>query len=392
MKTAERVGRLPPYIFADLERLEEEKRREGVDVISLGIGDPDLPPPGFVTEALTDALKDVGFHQYSSSQGEKFFRDAVAEWYGKRFGVSIDPDREVCALIGSKEGLANVARAFVDRGDRVGVPDPGYPVYAQGAALLCDGIPVTIQLNDSFLPEFPFPEKLAAVFLNYPNNPTAAFAGLEDIDSFVEAARDGGSLLCYDNAYSEQYFGDGRPPSVLQTKHSFEGVVEFHSLSKTFNITGFRAGFAVGDETVIAGLKKVKSQIDSGIPKFIQAAGAAALGRYSGAGRPEELEENAAELEKRMRCLVDGLRELGFNAKMPGGTFYLWLPVAGEGTGMVRQMIEAGIVATPGIAFGNAGRNFVRFAVTAPMARIELALQRVGENEQVLQYAGRKRA
>lgn len=392
MKTAERIGRLPPYIFADLERLEEEKRREGVDVISLGIGDPDLPPPGFVTEALVEALKTGGFHQYSSSQGEKFFRDAVAEWYGKRFGVSLDPDREVCALIGSKEGLANIARAFVDRGDRVGIPDPGYPVYAQGAALLSDGVPVAIPMNDDFLPELPFPERLAVVYLNYPNNPTAAFAGPEDIDHFVEAAKDGGSLLCYDNAYSEQYFGDRRPPSVLQTRHSFEGVVEFHSLSKTFNMTGFRAGFAVGDEDVIASLKKVKSQIDSGIPKFIQAAGAAALSKYSGQSRPKELEDNAAELERRMRCLVDGLSGLGFDAEMPGGTFYLWLPVNGEGTDMVRQMIEAGIVATPGIAFGSAGRNFIRFAVTAPKEQIETALERLGADGKVLQFAGRRRA
>lgn len=388
MKTAERIGRLPPYVFADLERLEDEKRREGVDVISLGIGDPDLGPPQFVTDALVEALGRDSFHQYSSSQGERFYREAVAEWYGKRFGVSVDPDREVCALIGSKEGLANIARAFVDRGERVGVPDPGYPVYSQGAALLSDGLPVTLRMNDSFLPEYPFPENLAAVYLNYPNNPTAAFAGRDDIDRFVEAAQDGGSILCYDNAYSEQYFGDRRPPSVLQTKHSIEGVVEFHSLSKTFNMTGFRAGFAVGDEKLIAGLKKVKSQIDSGIPKFIQAAGAAALGRYSGAGRPVELEENAAELEARMRCLVDGLRRLGFEAAMPGGTFYLWLPVAGDGSEMVRAMIEVGIVATPGMAFGSAGRRYVRFAVTAPKERIEEALRRMGSSGGVMEFAG----
>ncbi len=389
MKTASRVETLPPYIFADLEKLEEQKKKEGIDVISLGIGDPDIRPPSFVIYALVKALEGERAHQYSSSHGERHFREAVADWYDKRFGVKLDPDREVCSLIGSKEGLANFARAFVDPGDLVGVPDPGYPVYAQGAALLSDGRPVTLEMNDSFLPVLPFAGGMKIIYLNYPNNPTAAFASLDDVNNFVDAAHGAGSILCYDNAYSEQYFGTDIPPSILQTKHSREGIVEFHSLSKTFNMTGFRIGFAAGDENLISGLRKVKSQIDSGIPKFIQAAGTAALGKYTGRERPPELSRNAEELERRMRCLVDGLNGMGFDAKMPAGTFYLWLPVNGSGSEMVRAMIEAGIVATPGIAFGKRGERFVRFAVTEPIERVQEAVRRLAGTDAVAKFAVR---
>lgn len=388
MKPADRIGRLPPYIFADLERLEESKKKEGVEIISLGIGDPDLPPPKFVSEQLVEGLKGKDAHQYSSSAGERFFREAVAEWYMKRFGVNLDPDSEVCALIGSKEGLANIARAIVNPGDRVGVPDPGYPVYSQGAALLCDGVPVRFSLDSSYLPVFPLPPDISMAYLNYPNNPTAAFADRGDIDRFVEAAREAECVLCYDNAYSEQYFGDNLPPSILQNRHTREGVVEFHSLSKTFNMTGFRAGFAVGDPELIGALKKVKSQIDSGIPKFIQAAGSAALGMYRGKERPKELEDHARELERRMSRLVAGLRELGFDAVMPSGTFYLWLKVKGDGAEMVKHMIDSGVVATPGGAFGEMGRNYVRFAVTAPLENIDEAIDRIGRSDRVLAFSG----
>ncbi len=388
MRIASRVENLPPYIFADLERMEEQKRREGVDIISLGIGDPDIRPPSFVIYALVRALDEERSHQYSSSQGERHFREAVAKWYDVRFGVKLDPDREICALIGSKEGLANFARAFVDPGERVGVPDPGYPVYAQGAALLSDGRPVRLEMNENFLPKLPFHRGLKVVYLNYPNNPTAAFASLDDVNGFVDSAHAEGSILCYDNAYSEQYFGDNPPPSVLQTKHSREGIIEFHSLSKTFNMTGFRIGFAAGDAHLISGLKKVKSQIDSGIPKFIQAAGSAALAKYTGRERPQELVRNAEEFERRMKRLVGGLDGAGFDARMPSGTFYLWLRVKGNGADMVRAMIDSGIVATPGIAFGLRGDNYVRFAVTQPVEKVEEAVKRMSASPAVMKFAG----
>ncbi len=386
MKKSRRLQSIPPYIFSDLERMEAEKRRKGEEIISLGIGDPDLPPPERVIETMFSSLREQGAHRYSTSAGELYFREAISLWYRKRFGVSVDPETEVCVLIGSKEGLANLARVIADPDDRVLCPDPGYPVYSQGGALLSDAVPEFYPLDRNFLPMLPFREGCQLIYANYPNNPTASFANLSEVSRIVESARASGAVLCYDNAYSELYFHGDPPPSVLQASRSFEGLVEMHSLSKTFNMTGFRVGFAVGDSSVISSLKNVKSQTDSGVPRFVQKAGAAALDMYSGGGRPDEVEASVREFRNRMKVLVDGLRTAGFDAAMPGGTFYLWLRVNGSGTQMVRDMLNAGVVAAPGRAFGPAGEQYVRFSVTSRIESIRRAVEIIGGMPHIGRY------
>ncbi|HDN62366.1 MAG TPA: aminotransferase class I/II-fold pyridoxal phosphate-dependent enzyme, partial [Candidatus Bathyarchaeota archaeon] len=273
---SKRLKSLPPYLFAQLEQIIEKKRREGADLISLSIGDPDLPPPPFILEALREEAGNPKNHNYSSSRGEYEFREAVAEWYKKRFGVDLDPEREVAALIGSKEGISNIARAFVDPGDRVLVPDPAYPVYANGATLLSDGVPVTLPLLEElgFKPDLDGVDAkdVKLMYLNYPNNPTGASVTGSELKEFVDFAVDNDVILCYDNAYSEITFGGYKAPSILQVDGAMEVAVEFHSCSKTFNMTGDRIGFAVGNEKLIDGLVKVKSQVDSGPPKYVQKA------------------------------------------------------------------------------------------------------------------------
>jgi LL-diaminopimelate aminotransferase len=379
---ADRISRLPPYIFADLEKLEEDMAKKGVDIISLGIGDPDLRPPRIVTESLKEALNEPGSNNYSSSAGEQYFREAVAEWYQKRFHVKLDPERQVCALIGSKEGLANVGRVLLNAADRALLPDPGYPVYAQGATILSDAVPIVFPLEADmdFHPNFSeirVDERSKLIFLNYPSNPTGAVANTDMLQKAVDFCRRNGLVLCYDNAYSELFFGPYRSPSPLEIEGSLECTVEFNSCSKMFNMTGFRVGFAVGNETVITGLKKVKTQIDSGIPKFVQKAAATALRRYFDADLSKELEENRRAVAERLDILARGLRRAGLKATVPKATFYLWVNVGMDGAEFVRQLLKVGVVASPGEAFGKNGRRYVRFSVTQPTHRVAEAVERM---------------
>ncbi|HUI38855.1 MAG TPA: aminotransferase class I/II-fold pyridoxal phosphate-dependent enzyme, partial [Thermoplasmata archaeon] len=270
---ARRLTALPPYPFAELEARAAAARARGEDVVDLSIGDPDLPTPPAVVEAVRDAIRRPELKGYSSSRGERFFREAIAEWYHGRFGVDLDPDREVCVLLGSKEGLANLARAFVDPGSSVLCPDPGYPVYAAGATALCDGTPVAAPLE---APEFRFDPDLLETpglrlaYLNYPSNPTGAVTTRTELAAIVERARARGILLAHDLAYSELAFEPGGAPSILEAEGAKECAIEFHSLSKTFSMTGYRLGFAVGRADAVAALARVKSQIDSGAPKVLQ--------------------------------------------------------------------------------------------------------------------------
>ncbi len=381
---ASRVDRLPPYVFADLERLEEDMAKEGVDIISLGIGDPDLPPNHIVTESLREALSEAGSHNYSSSAGEPYFREAVADWYEKRFGVSIDPEEEVCALIGSKEGLANVGRVLLNPGEKALLPDPGYPVYAQGCTILSDAIPVIFRLDpeDAFQPDFAnieVSEQSKLFFLNYPTNPTGSVARKDTLVKALEFCTEHNLVFCYDNAYSEVSFDSYRSPSPLEIDGSKECTVEFNSCSKMLNMTGYRAGFAVGNKKVIAGLKKVKTQIDSGIPKFVQRAAATALDRYFDSDFREERERDNAVLKKRLNILARGLCKLGLNADVPKATFYLWVNVHMDGAEFVKQLLRIGVVATPGEAFGKSGKNYVRFSATQSTDKIAQATKRIEE-------------
>jgi LL-diaminopimelate aminotransferase len=377
---AERVGKLPPYIFADLERLQDELTKKGVDVISLGIGDPDLPTPRLVTDSLTAALTEVGSNNYSSSAGEDYFRQAVADWYERRFGVDLDPETQVCSMIGSKEGLANLGRLLLNPGDRALVPDPSYPVYGQGATILSDATPAPYSLipERKFQPDFSamrVDEKTKLLFLNYPSNPTAAVTTKETLKTAVSFCLENNLVLCYDNAYSELAFGQYRSPSALQIDQSMDCTVEFNSCSKMFNMTGYRVGFAVGNKEIIAGLKKIKAQIDSGIPRFVQRAAASALKGYFDADFTREREKNNRIIEERLDILISGLRSVGLNAIKPEATFYLWVNVEMDGTEFVKQLLNAGVVATPGEAFGRNGKNYVRFSVTTE--KVVQAVERI---------------
>lgn len=378
---ADRVKRLPPYLFAELERLIDEKQRQGVDIINLSVGDPDLPPPPFVLEALREESSDPRNHHYSFSQGERFFREAVAEWYKKRFGVDLDPQREVIALIGSKEGLANFARAFVNPGDRVLVPDPAYPVYANGATLLNDGIPVPMPLleENEFKPNIESLDLsgIKMMFLNYPNNPTGSVMRKDELKAIVDIAREKNIVICYDNAYSEITFDGFRAPSILEVDGAMEVAIEFHSCSKTFNMTGDRIGFAVGNSDLIEGLRKVKSQIDSGPPIYIQKVAARALQSYVNGEPPEYIRWMNRIYAERRDALIRGLREAGIEARKPLATFYLWAKCGGSSIKFASKLVEVGVVVAPGVGFGRYGEGYVRFSITQPKERIEEACERI---------------
>lgn len=384
IELADRVKRLPPYIFAELEKIIAEKRKQGVDLISLSIGDPDLPPPPFVLEGLKRESSNPKNHNYSLSQGEADFKQAVAEWYRKRFKVELDPESEVIALIGSKEGIANVTRAFVNPGDRVLVPDPAYPVYANGGTLLSEGIPVPMPLleENGFKPDLEAITERGArmMFLNYPNNPTSAVMDRSFLKEVVEFADENNIIVCYDNAYSEVTFDGYKAPSILEVEGAKDVAVEFNSCSKTFNMTGDRIGFAVGNSQVIAGLVKVKSQIDSGPPLYTQKVAAEALSTYTEDGEPPEYVKNVNRTyAERRDILVDGLNSLGFKCEKPPATFYVWLKCGGDSMKFASGLLEAGVVVTPGIGFGRYGEGYVRFSITQPKERIVEAVERLSK-------------
>lgn len=377
---ADRVKKLPTYLFAEIEKIMEEKRAQGVDLISLSIGDPDLPPPPFVLDAFKEAVSDLKNHNYSFSQGEPDFRGAVAEWYKKRFHVDLAPD-EVIALMGSKEGLTNIARAFVNAGDRVLVPDPSYPVYNNGSTILSGGIPMTLPLlwENGFKPDFEavHSEKVKMMFLNYPNNPTSATADKKFLKEAVEFARENNIILCYDNAYSETTFDGYKAPSIFEVDGAMDVAVEFNSCSKTFNMTGDRIAFAVGNKQLINGLAKVKSQVDSGPPVYVQKVAAQALASYKRDTPPDFLIKTNQIYAERRDVLVNSLCSMGFNCEKPKATFYVWLNCKSPSMEFANKLLSVGVVVTPGIGFGEKGENYVRIALTQPKERIEEACRRM---------------
>jgi len=380
---SERVKRLPPYIFAELEKIINEKKRLGLDIISLSIGDPDLPPPPFVLEALREESSNPKNHNYSLSQGEPEFREAVAEWYKGRFGVDLDPKREVIALIGSKEGVANITRAFINPGDRVLVPNPAYPVYANGGTILSGGVPVPVPLleENEFKPDLTsLPDTEAKIlFLNYPNNPTGAVVDKPYLEEVVEFARKRNIVVCYDNAYSEVTFDGYKAPSILEVDGAMDVAVEFHTCSKTFNMTGDRIGFAVGNSKLIEGLLKVKSQVDSGPPIYVQKAAVRALRSYANGEPPEYVKQVNRTYAERRDLLVEKLNSLGLKCKRPLATFYIWLRCGGDSMKFAMKLLDAGVLVTPGIGFGEHGEGYVRFSITQSTERIKEACERIEE-------------
>ena len=381
MKTSTRLNSLPPYPFAKLENLISRKRQEGIDLISFGIGDPDLTPPDFINQSLVEGLSISGNHNYSSSAGEKSFRDSISSWFEKRFNISLNPDEEICALIGSKEGLAHIFRAFLNSGDTIAVPNPGYPLYEYGGTMLNDFKPLILDLSEesNYIPQTTQLQEsdFSGIYLNYPNNPTGAVIQTSELNNIVNICNEKNSIIVYDNAYSEITYGGYKAPSILQCDNARQNSIEFHSLSKTFNMTGYRIGFAVGNKTLIDGLKKMKNQIDSGSPKFIQYAASTALDSYNNGIPPKEILDNIKTYENRMSLLSDGLSKLGYDVKMPSGTFYLWMKVNENCESFAMKLLDNGIVVTPGSGFGNAGDNYVRFSLTITEFDISKALEKI---------------
>ncbi len=376
---AHRIRQLPPYLFVELDRKIEEKRREGEDVISLGVGDPDLPTPKHIVEACRRAAEDLENHGYPSHEGMPEFRRAVVERYKEDRGVTLDPDREVLALIGSKEGIHNINFAFVDPGDAVLYPDPSYPVYRTGA-LFAGGTPHAMPLSkeNAFLPDLEaIPSEVAKkakiMWLNYPNNPTTSVAELEFYKEVVDFAADNDVLLCSDEAYSKLAFDGYRPRSLLEVEGAREVGLVFDSLSKTYNMTGWRIAYAVGNGDAVEALGKVKSNVDSGVPQIIQKAAITAL------TSPQDcVMENIRIYQERRDVLVDGLNELGLHCEKPRATFYVWLEVQGSSMAFTDKLLqEAGVVCTPGVGFGEHGEGYVRLALTQPVERIREALKRM---------------
>jgi len=377
----ERLKNVPPYLFAKIDKIKQEEIKKGRKLIALGIGDPDLPTPDFVIDRLTQAARKPQNHQYPSYWGMVEFRKAVARWYDSRFGVILNPENEVLALIGSKEGIAHIPLAFVNPGEAVLVPNPGYPVY-HSATLFAGGIPLHFALREKnqFLPDFSELEQLVKsgpkvrlMFLNYPNNPTSASASLDFFKEVVSFAKKHQIIVCHDNAYSEIFFDQKKQPSFLEVPGAKEVGCEFHSLSKTFNMTGWRVGFVVGHPKIIDGLAQVKTNIDSGAFNACQEAGIEALDRY---------EPFCSELrtiyQERRDVLVPALQSLGLSCQKPDATFYAWarLKEGSKSEDFVLDLIRTrGIVSTPGNGFGQFGEGYVRFTFCSDISVLKQVAQ-----------------
>ncbi len=378
---SQRLKALPPYLFAELDRKKQEKIAQGVDVIDLGVGDPDLPTPQPIVEAGKRAMEKSENHRYPSYVGMLSYRKAVSDWYKRRFGVELDPEREVIALIGSKEGVAHFPLAFVNPGDVVICPDPAYPVYKIGT-MFAGGTPYTVPLKEEndFLPDLgsipqDVVDKAKIIWVNYPNNPTSADATEEFYRDLISWAKKHNIIIASDNAYSEIYLGDRKPISILQVEGAKDVAIEFHSLSKTYNMTGWRIGMAVGNEELVKGLGKVKTNVDSGQFNAVQEAGIAAL------NLPEkELDKLRGIYRERREVMSQALRKIGLEPLDSDVTFYLWIKVPEGYTSsefVSRLLDEAGIVCTPGNGFGDAGEGYFRISLTLSTDRLVEAAKRI---------------
>lgn len=378
---AQRIKNLPPYLFARIDELKRDALSRGVDLIDISIGDPDIPTPKHIVEAMKEAVEKPAHHRYPSYEGMLSFRQEVSNWYKRRFNVEVDPSTEVISLIGSKEGIGHIPLAFVDPGDIVLVPSPGYPVYPVGT-MFAGGLPYVMPLREEndFLPDFDsIPEdvlnRAKLMFLNYPNNPTSAIANKEFFKKAISLAKKYNIIICHDAAYSEIYYDGKRPISFFEVDEAKEVGMEFHSLSKTYNMTGWRIGFAVGNKEIIAGLGKVKSNLDSGVFQAIQEASITALRTPD-----EEVSKIRDIYQKRRDALWGGLVSLGLKARKPEATFYLWVkvPKGFDSSGFATHLLErAGVLCTPGNGFGAPGEGYVRFALTIDVLRIEEAVERI---------------
>lgn len=381
IEKAHRIKNLPPYLFAKIDQMKGEMQKKGADIIDLGVGDPDLPTPAHIIDALQEAARDPKNHRYPTYSGMIEFREAIAKWYQKRFQVSLDPSTEVISLIGSKEGVAHVPLAFINPKDTALVPDPGYPVY-NTATLFAGGNPYFMPLlkDNHFLPDFSkIPEeilkKAKLMYLNYPNNPTAAVADRSFFEEAVKLAHRYQIIICHDAAYTEICFDEYQPPSILEISGAKDIAIEFHSLSKTYNMTGWRIGFAVGNPDIIAALGQVKTNIDSGVAQAIQIAGITAL-----LGDQTPIIEMRHIYQERRDLLITGLKDAGFEAVIPKATFYLWIniPPGFNSTELTAHLLtKAAVVTTPGNGFGPSGEGYIRMALTVDKERIAEVVRRI---------------
>ncbi len=372
IKLANRVENLPPYLFAEISRKIAQRKAKGQEIVSFGIGDPDIPTPPHIIERLCKEAKNPANHRYPESEGLPVLRQAVAEWYQKRFEVTLDADKEVLPLIGSKEGIAHIALCLIDTGDIALVPDPGYPVYTIGT-LFAGGelykIPLTAE--NGFLPDLDnIPvkvlKKARVLWISYPNNPTGAVAELDFFDKAVAFAKKHDIAICHDGPYSEVAFDGYKPVSFLQAEGARDVGIEFHSLSKSYNMTGWRIGMAAGNARIIDALRRVKSNLDSGIPQAIQYA---AIEAFNG---PQEcIGEHNAIYERRRNQLVAVLNKIGFQVKPPKASLYIWarVPEGYTSVSLTGELLDKiGVVVTPGTGYGEHGEGYVRLSLTIPDA------------------------
>ncbi|CBN54881.1 MULTISPECIES: pyridoxal phosphate-dependent aminotransferase [Kamptonema] len=384
MQFAKRLEKIPPYLFAEIDRKRDELVAKGVDIINMGVGDPDKPTPAHIVQAMQEAIADSSTHNYPPYQGTKDYRQAVVAWMERRFGVKdLNPDTEVVSSIGSKESIHNTFLAFVEPGDYTLISDPGYPVY-RTSTIFAGGEPYPMALTaaNGFLPDLSaIPEEVATkaklMWINYPNNPTGAIATLADFEKLVAYCKKYDILLCHDHAYSEMAYDGYKPPSVLEVEGAKDIAIEFHSLSKSYNMTGWRVGFVVGNATGIKGLGQVKTNVDSGVFKAIQRA---AIAAYS--TTEAELQAVMSVYQKRRDIIVKGLQSLGWPIEPPKATLYVWAPVPKgyTSTEFVSLLLEkCGIIVPPGNGYGAAGEGFFRIALTVADERMYEAIERMKE-------------
>jgi LL-diaminopimelate aminotransferase len=381
MELAKRLNRLPPYLFVEINQKIAELRDRGEDIISFAIGDPDLPTPSHIIEYMCQAAQNLANHRYPETAGLTELRQAIAEWYERRFGVTLDPDKEVLPLIGSKEGIGHMALCFIEPGDLALVPDPGYPPFSM-CTILAGGEPYFMPLRkeNDFLPDFEaIPDEVAdkakIIWLNYPNNPTGAIAGLDFFKKAVNFAQQHDLAICHDAPYSEVAFDGYKPPSFMQTEGAKKIGVEFHSFSKTYHMTGWRIGMVVGNATMVDALFRVKSNLDSGIPQAIQYGAIEAL-----RGSQNHIAERNAILQQRRDKLLKVLNEIGLKARIPKATFYIWANIPQGYTSMdftKKLLDEAAIAVTPGTGYGKEGEGYIRFSMTISDERLEQGVDRL---------------
>lgn len=381
MKLAKRLDRLPPYLFVEINQKIDELKGKGRDIISFAIGDPDLPTPSPVIKRLCQAAQDPANHRYPETVGLSSLRQAIADWYERRFNVVLDPSKEVLPLIGSKEGIGHIALCFIEPGDLALVPDPGYPPFSLGT-ILAGGEPYFMPLKEenNFLPDFEaIPDKVAdkakLMWLNYPNNPTGATVELDFFERAIHFAQKHNLIICHDAAYSEVVFDGYKAPSFLQMKGAKAIGVEFHSLSKTYHMTGWRIGMAVGNSEIVNALFQIKSNLDSGVPQAIQYAAIEAL-----CGSQEHIVERNAIFQRRRDKLIKVLTEVGLKARIPKATFYIWarIPETYTSVEFTKKLLEeAGVAVTPGTGYGKEGEGYIRFSLTLSDERLEQGIERL---------------